>query len=113
MTSILLVDDDPNVTKGLRRSLRQEPYDVCVADSAEQAMLLLGHRTIDLVVMDQTMDGAPGTELAAWIHQRFPSTVRLMLSRLRFETKRRLIAALPAAQAVSCKSQSNQAAHRI
>ncbi len=36
---ILLVDDEPQVTTGLKRALQKEPYEILTADSANQALL--------------------------------------------------------------------------
>ena len=40
-TTVMLVDDDPEVTRSLRRRLRRRPWDVIVASSAEEALAQL------------------------------------------------------------------------
>ena len=80
MSSILLVDDDTNLLSGLRRSLRDQPYDLFTANSAEMAIEMFKRRQFDLVVADQKMGGKTGTELIRWIAQHFPDTIRIMLT---------------------------------
>lgn len=80
MPAILLVDDDMNLLRGIRRTLRQQPYQVFVANSAEMAMEMFHREVFELVVVDQMMNGLPGTELMIWIEKHFPQTVRIMLT---------------------------------
>lgn len=80
MTSILLVDDDMNLLRGLARSLSRQPYDLFTANSAEMAIGMFKRRAFDLAVVDQRMTGKSGTELVTWIAKHFPDTVRLMLT---------------------------------
>ena len=80
MTAILLVDDDMNLLRGLRRSLREQPYELFVANSSEMAVDMFRRRSFDLVVADQEMNGRPGTALVSWLAENFPATVRIMLT---------------------------------
>lgn len=80
MHSILLVDDDMNLLRGLRRALRDQPYDLFVAHSAEDAKQMFRRRTFSLAVVDQQLGGAPGSEFIAWISEFHPATVRMMLT---------------------------------
>ena len=77
---VLLVDDDKNLLDGLRRALRKEPYEIVAASSAEEALGILGKEAIDVVVSDQDMPGMSGTVFLAAVRQRFPDTVRFMLT---------------------------------
>ncbi len=78
--SILLVDDEPNVLEGLQRALCAEPYKVLTAHSGIQALELLEGTGIDAVVVDHDMPGMKGTELLKQIRERYPDTVRFMLT---------------------------------
>ena len=51
---ILLVDDEPNVVEGLKRSLMEEPYTVISAHSADEALSILGKEQVDVVVSDSS-----------------------------------------------------------
>ncbi len=77
---ILLVDDETNFLEGLRRALRKEPYEIVAATSAEEALGILGKEEIDVVISDQEMPGMSGTVFLAAVRQRFPDTVRFMLT---------------------------------
>ncbi len=80
MTAILLVDDDMNLLRGLRRALHAQPYQLFIANSAEIAMSMFRSDPFDLVVIDQKMSGKSGIELAAWLAEHFPDTIRIMLT---------------------------------
>jgi DNA-binding NtrC family response regulator len=80
MPAILLVDDDLNLLSGLRRVLREQPYDLFTANSAEMAINMFQRQPFDLVVADQEMSGKSGLELIAWLASAFPETTRIMLT---------------------------------
>jgi signal transduction histidine kinase/CheY-like chemotaxis protein len=77
---VLFVDDEPRVTKALKRALREEPYTILTASSAREALQLLAHEPVDLVVADERMPGMPGSELLAWVCRTYPDTVRILLT---------------------------------
>ncbi len=78
--TILLVDDEPNILEGLTRALHKEPYEILTANSAEEAARQLENRTIDLIVSDEEMPGMSGTEFLGKVAQRYPDTVRVVLT---------------------------------
>lgn len=78
---LLFVDDDSNLLMGLRRSLHSmhEEWDMEFADSGAAALKLLD-RPFDVVVSDMRMPGMTGLELLNAVQERFPQTVRILLS---------------------------------
>jgi two-component system probable response regulator PhcQ len=78
--TILLVDDEPNVTDGLKRALRREPYAVLTATSGAAAQQLMERQHIDVVVSDEHMPGMPGSHFLSWVRKYFPHTIRIILS---------------------------------
>jgi two-component system probable response regulator PhcQ len=78
--TILLVDDEPNVTAALKRALRREPYEFLIATSAAAAQDLLERQHVDVVVSDEQMPGMSGSEFLSKVRQRFPHTIRMILS---------------------------------
>jgi len=78
--TVLLVDDDSNVTAALVRSMRREPYSFLTAQSASEALLLMAQHHVDVLVADETMPQVSGSELLAIVHRRFPACVRIILS---------------------------------
>ena len=60
---ILVVDDEPQITRVLRRSLQTHGYDVRTAADGEAALDVLHDWLPDLVVTDLSMPGMDGIEL--------------------------------------------------
>ena len=60
---ILIVDDEPQITRVLRRSLMTHGYDVHVASDGESALQTFGDWTPDVVVTDLSMPNMNGLEL--------------------------------------------------
>lgn len=78
--TILLVDDDVKLLRGLQRSLPEEEYDVFMAISAAEARAILSKRSVDLILCDNLMTGTMGTEFLTEIRKSCPHTVLMMLS---------------------------------
>lgn len=76
---ILLVDDEPNVLRGLRRQLRGR-FDVQIAEGGRQALELLDGTSYDVIVSDMRMPEINGAELLARARGIAPDTVRMILS---------------------------------
>lgn len=77
---VLLVDDEPQLTEGLRLTLRQEPFRILTANSAQDALAVLGRETVDVIISDEMMPGMGGTELLALARRRSPNTLRMLLT---------------------------------
>ncbi len=78
--NVLLVDDEPAVLDSLRRSLRREPFNIHVADSAAAAMDVMQDQDIDVVVSDDGMPGVSGVDFLTQIRTLHPHTERIMLT---------------------------------
>lgn len=78
--TLLLVDDEDNILKSLRRLLRNEPYEILTANDGEQALQLLSQQRIDLVISDARMPGMDGASLLAEVQQRWPECLRILLT---------------------------------
>jgi len=77
---VLFIDDDPSFLAIIRRSMQQEHFRVCCAESTEAARNILAADPVDLVVCDEHMPGTSGSEFLAEIRQSHPDTIRMMLS---------------------------------
>ena len=77
---VLLVDDEPNLLRGLARTLRQQPYRINTAHSAEEAMDILKAHRVDLIVSDEHMSGISGTKFLTWVADNFPEVLRIILT---------------------------------
>lgn len=80
MATVLLVDDEPSVTQGVKSVLRRAPFEILAAHSTDSAFDLLRSRTIDVVVSDECMPTMRGTEFLAQVRTEFPSVARIMLT---------------------------------
>lgn len=77
---VLLVDDERVVTEAMKQALRGEPFEVVTAGSAMKTMEILAQRNIDVIVADERMPGMSGNELLTFVRQKYPDTVRIMLT---------------------------------
>jgi FixJ family two-component response regulator len=77
---VLIVDDEASVLTSLRRLLRREPYELVTADSGEEALRLLEEHAATVVISDQRMPGMTGIELFQEVQNRWPDTIRVILS---------------------------------
>ena len=79
-SKILLVDDEPNLTSALVRSLDKTQFEIFTADSAQKGLLILAGNDIDVVVSDERMPGMSGSQFLTEVRKNWPSTVRMILS---------------------------------
>ena len=79
---IVFVDDDAKILAGLRRQFcrQRRVWTMRFANSAAEALQLLDERRADVVVSDMRMPVTNGAALLSEIQQRWPDTVRLILS---------------------------------
>jgi two-component system, OmpR family, KDP operon response regulator KdpE len=63
MTSVLVVDDDAQILRALRTSLRARGHDVTTAPNGETALDVLAGATVDLVILDLGLPGIDGLEV--------------------------------------------------
>ncbi len=79
MPTILVVDDEQLLVKGLKRSLEQEGYRVLTAHDGVEALQVFQSEAIDLVVLDVMLPGLGGLEVCARI-RREKETPIIMLT---------------------------------
>ncbi|MGA7341920.1 MAG: response regulator [Terracidiphilus sp.] len=79
---ILFVDDEPNILTGLQRTLRpmREQWEMEFVSSGAEALERLALHPFEAVVTDMRMPGMTGAELLDKIQDRFPQTIRIILS---------------------------------
>jgi len=80
--SALFVDDEPLVLQGLERILRglRNEWDMHFVATGEEALAFMETTPVDVVVTDMRMPGMNGAELLNLVMQRYPQTVRIILS---------------------------------
>ena len=79
---IVFVDDEPNILDGLRRMLRslRSEYDMYFAAGGREALELMAKDRFDVVISDMRMPGMDGAELFENIKEKYPHTIRIMLT---------------------------------
>jgi putative nucleotidyltransferase with HDIG domain len=78
--TVLFVDDEVNILKALQRMLRCEDMKVLTASRGSEALDLLQKQPAQVVVTDQRMPEMTGVDLLAAVRERWPDTVRMMLT---------------------------------
>lgn len=79
-SKILIVDDEAAVQRSLERLLCRAGYEVIVANSGTQALELLTHQQVQIVLTDFRMPIMCGNELLKAVKKRYPQIVGLILS---------------------------------
>jgi two-component system, probable response regulator PhcQ len=77
---VLIVDDEQSTRKLMKEALGMEPYELLVADSAEKALEIFKSEPVDVVISDEMMPGMPGSEFLALVRQKYPDTIRMILT---------------------------------
>ncbi len=77
---ILLVDDSQSTLNALMRLLKSEDYEVFTALSASEALSMLQNVAIDVLITDEGMPGATGTDLLLTISRQFKDLIRIMIT---------------------------------
>jgi DNA-binding NtrC family response regulator len=79
-SSLLVIDDEPNILTTVRRALEIEGYRVEVAGSASAGLAKLTEHDIDLVLLDVMMPGESGLEALPKIRAAKPEASVIMMS---------------------------------
>lgn len=80
VAAVLLVDDEPLALEALVRSLRRQPWRILTAPDAASALAHLAGGSVQAVVTDHDMPGRDGLDLLREVRQRWPDTVRCILT---------------------------------
>jgi EAL domain-containing protein (putative c-di-GMP-specific phosphodiesterase class I)/CheY-like chemotaxis protein len=80
MTRILLVDDDLNLLRALRRLMIRAGHEVFTADSGLEALQIADSERLDVAIVDQHMPGMNGMEVLQRLQNIQPGCVRILAS---------------------------------
>lgn len=79
-TSILILDDEPIVSKRLKPSLERKGYEVEAYIRSEDALRRIKERQFDIVVTDLKMEGVDGMEFLARVKEKYPETEVIVIT---------------------------------
>jgi DNA-binding NtrC family response regulator len=79
-STILVIDDEPNILTTVRRSLELEGYTVEVAGGGAAGLAKLAEHDVDLVLLDVMIPGETGLEVLPKLRAAKPETVVVMMS---------------------------------
>ena len=79
---ILVVDDDPRIRTLLRRRLQRAGFAVCEASDGHDALAILAHTTVSLILLDILMPELSGTEVVQQLRadSRFAPTPIILMT---------------------------------
>jgi DNA-binding response OmpR family regulator len=77
---ILVVDDEPDLLRGLRVNLERYGYEVLTSETGEQALELAFRSRPDLIVLDVMLPGMDGFETCAELRKRGLRSPIIMLT---------------------------------
>lgn len=82
MISVLFVDDEPNILKGLKRMLRSMrlEWEMFFANEGELALQMMEEKHFDVIVSDMRMPNMDGAMLLSKVKEKHPETIRIILS---------------------------------
>ena len=71
---------EPTIRKLLVDAFSREPYAIHSADSAKEGLDILGRERVDVIISDEIMPGMSGSEFLAFVRQKYPETIRMILT---------------------------------
>jgi DNA-binding response OmpR family regulator len=77
---VLLVEDESSVAKGLAMVMREEGYEVDIADTGQGALQKFGGNGFDLLVADLRLPDIDGMEVIQHVRQKRPGTKVLIVT---------------------------------
>ncbi|ACS86503.1 HDOD domain-containing protein [Musicola paradisiaca] len=79
---VMFVDDESRVLSGIERALMMQDtgWEYRFASSGQEALAMLEEKPADVVVSDMRMPFMDGAELLAQVRNRWPGTIRIILS---------------------------------
>jgi len=86
MNTILVIEDDPSIVRGLRETLGAEHFAVLSASTAQEGLDRAHKEAVDLIVLDLRLPDRDGSEVCRELRREKIGTPILVLSAKRGET---------------------------
>lgn len=80
MSTILIVDDEIQILKTMRRLFSETDYKILTAENGMDALTLLEDNAIDLIISDMKMPLMNGYQLLSTVKEMYPHIIRISLS---------------------------------
>ena len=90
---ILVVDDEPQITRVLRTSLSAQGYDIRIANSGEMALEIMKDWQPSLIITDLSMPSIDGIQLCRRV--RATSQVPIVVLSVRDKERKKLKRSMP------------------
>lgn len=79
--TVLIVDDEMEILKSLKRGLHSEPYKKCFASSGAEALEVIAEEgEISVIITDMRMPGMNGLDLLKKVDDICPGTIKIVLT---------------------------------
>ena len=78
--SVLVVDDDPEMSAIIQKVLAREHYEVRTASNGQEALDAMREQPVDVVVADWKMPVLDGMKLIGHVSEEFPDTKIIMIT---------------------------------
>ncbi len=78
--SILILDDEPIVSKRLKPSLEKKGYEVETFTESAEALKRVKERKFDIVITDLKMEGIDGMEFLTEVKKLYPDTEVIVIT---------------------------------
>ena len=78
--TLLLVDDEEDISAALTRLLRRDGYRILRATSGDEGLEVLAQHEVGVVISDQRMPEMSGVEFLTKVKELYPNTIRIVLS---------------------------------
>jgi adenylate cyclase len=78
--TLLLVDDEENILKAIRRALRSINVTILMATSGKQGLAFLDQQPVNLIISDMRMPEMTGAEFLSQAAQKYPDIPRILMT---------------------------------
>jgi CheY-like chemotaxis protein len=78
--TLLLVDDEENVIKALKRVFKVDGYRIHTAPNAAAGFELLATNRVGVIIADEQMPGMRGSEFLHRVREIYPNVIRVLLT---------------------------------